>query len=184
MVVVGMSPMPLKVIRIKVCSWAKLKAFLGYQKILDPKNTHTLERRRSKRNQWILWRWKEVCIVIDIMAVAQNNVLKCKGYLNITRSNEKVNMPNILWQGIFDEGWCEWWNTQWNSQNFHSFLWGVKLEWGVKIRWQIKEGPCYTFLRLDRKIYCTKFGLEMFICRWYNWGGLMMWMSSVMDGNR
>jgi hypothetical protein len=111
-------------------------------------------------------------------------VLKCKGYLNITRSNEKVNMPNILWQGIFDEGWCEWWNTQWNSQNFHSFLWGVKLEWGVKIRWQIKEGPCYTFLRLDRKIYCTKFGLEMFICRWYNWGGLMMWMSSVMDGNR
>jgi hypothetical protein len=51
MVVVGMTPIPLKVIRIKVCLWAKL--FLGYQKILDPKNTHTLERGKSKKNQGI-----------------------------------------------------------------------------------------------------------------------------------
>jgi hypothetical protein len=29
-------------------------------------------------------------------------------------------------------------------------------------------GPCYTFLRLDRKTYCMKFNLKVFICRRYN----------------
>jgi hypothetical protein len=27
------------------------------------------------------------------------------------------------------------------------------------------EGTCYTFLRLDRKTYFTKFNFKMFICR-------------------
>jgi hypothetical protein len=70
-----------------------VKSFLGYQSILDPKNTHTLERGKNQRNQGILWRWKkEVCIIINIMVVAQNNMLKSKGYLNIIYFKEKVNM--------------------------------------------------------------------------------------------
>jgi hypothetical protein len=93
MVVVGMSSMPSKVIRIKVCLWAGLKVFLGYQRILDPKNTHTIERGKNQRKQRILWRWKkEVCIIINTMVFAQNNMLKSKGYLNIIYSKEKVNM--------------------------------------------------------------------------------------------
>jgi hypothetical protein len=99
-------------------------------------------------------------------------------YLNIIHFKEKVNMPNILQQGIFDERWCEWWNTQWDSQDFHSF------SWGVKTRRQTIGRPCHTFIRLDKKTYCIKFGVEMFICRWYNWKGPMMWMSSVMEGNK
>jgi hypothetical protein len=70
---------------------------LGYQNILDLKGTHTLERGKSQRNQGILWRWKkEVCIVINILVIAQNNVLESKGYLNIIHYKEKVSMLNIL----------------------------------------------------------------------------------------
>jgi hypothetical protein len=97
MVVVGMSLMPSKVIKINACLWARLKVFLGYQRILDLKNTHMLERRKNQRNQRILWRWKkEVCFIINTMVVAQNNMLKCKGYLNIIHFKEKGKMSNIL----------------------------------------------------------------------------------------
>jgi hypothetical protein len=46
------------------------------------------------------------------------------------------------------------------------------------------EGTCYTFLRLDKKTYFTKFNFKMFIRKWYNWGGPMMWVSYAMDENK
>jgi hypothetical protein len=38
-----------------------------------------------------------------------------------------------------------------NGQDFNSFLWGVKQRWGVKVRQQTKGGPCYIFLKFDKK---------------------------------
>ncbi len=54
-----------------------LELLLGYQRTSDPRNIQTLERGRSPRKYGSLWRWKkEVCTVIDTMAIAWNNVLK------------------------------------------------------------------------------------------------------------
>ncbi len=35
-----------------------------------------------------------------------------------------------------------------------------------------------------KKTYLTKFILKIFISRWCNWGGLMMWMPFIMDRYR
>jgi hypothetical protein len=40
--------------------------------------------------------------------------------------------------------------------------WNGMSKVGGKLR-----GPCYTFLRLDKKIYCTNFNLKMLI--WIQW---------------
>ncbi len=73
-----------------------LKVFLGYQRIFDRKNIHTFEKGKSQRNQRILWRWKEVCIVIDTMVVAQNKCVRIQKLFKYHPSKEKINMPNIL----------------------------------------------------------------------------------------
>jgi hypothetical protein len=41
----------------------------------------------------------------------------------------------------------------------------------VEVMQQTIGGPCYTFLRLDKKTYHTKFNLKMSICKGYNGGG-------------
>ncbi len=49
---------------------------MGYQRIINPRGVQMCEGRKSQTKQEILWRWKkEVCIVIDTMAIAQSN--KC-----------------------------------------------------------------------------------------------------------
>jgi hypothetical protein len=55
------------------------------------------------------------------MVVAQNNELKFQRLLNITHYKEKVDMLNILYHDILNEGWCEWWNAQWNPKIFNTF---------------------------------------------------------------
>jgi hypothetical protein len=44
----------------------------------------------------------------------------------------------------------------------------VKLGLSVKVKQQAKGGPCYTFFKLDRKTYNTKFSLKMLIRKRYN----------------
>ncbi len=54
-----------------------LEVLLGYQRILDPRGTQTLEGRMSKKKKGPLWKWKrEVCIIRNMMAIAQSNELK------------------------------------------------------------------------------------------------------------
>jgi hypothetical protein len=53
-----------------------------------------------------------------------------------------------------------------------SFEWCVKLGWGVEVGEQAPRGSCYTFWKLDKKTYHTKFNLKMFICKGYNGRGV------------
>jgi hypothetical protein len=59
-----------------------LKIFQGYQKTLGPRGVQTLEGERSERKQGNLWRWKrEVCNIIDMMAIACSNELEFRRLL-------------------------------------------------------------------------------------------------------
>ncbi len=56
--------------------------------------------------------------------------------------------------------------------------------WGVDVKWQAEGGPCYTFLKLNRKTYHMEFGFKMLI--YANdiilRGGAIMWMFFGING--
>ncbi len=55
----------------------ELEVFQGYQRTLDLKGVETLEGRRSQKKQGNLGRWdKEVCNIINMIAIAHNKELK------------------------------------------------------------------------------------------------------------
>jgi len=120
---------------LRECLVYVLEVLLGCQRIMDPRGTQTLERRRNKKKWSTLWRWKrEVYIVKDMKAIAQNNELESQRLLEhhpFYRKDPYVEHPLMrhLW-------WRMMWmiKSQWNSQNFNSFWWGGILGWGVKIK--------------------------------------------------
>ncbi len=168
MVNVDMNSTPLKVIGREACLWIKNLSWLSK----DPgpkKHPNTLWREESKE-------------IKDFMKV-EDGVVRCKKY-DGRCMKQRIKIPKATWTSpilrrrstcwasscrvFFYEGWCENYCAQWNPQDSNSFGWGGKLGWGVEVWCQAKRWPCNAFLRLDGKNYCTKFGLEVFISRWYN----------------
>ncbi len=67
------------------------------QKDPKPKKHPNIWKKEESKEKNKLWRWKkEVCIVKNMMAIAQNSELDSNGYLNIIHFKEKVHMLNIF----------------------------------------------------------------------------------------
>ncbi len=58
------------------------------------------------------------------------------------------------------------------------------MRWGVEVGWQAWRMPCYTFFKLNKKTYHMKLNLKIVICKGYNGGRSMMWMSSTINGKK
>jgi hypothetical protein len=89
----------------------ELMVFLSYQRILDLKGVWTFKGGNSQKNNikyGIMWRWNmEVCIIKNMMGVAQNNELKFQRLLEhhpLWEAGPHVEHPLTL---------HFWWKMMW-----------------------------------------------------------------------
>ncbi len=113
MVDVNMNPMPLKIIGKETCLWAK--CFFGLSKDQEPKRgPNILWRKESKEIKDFMKVEDGSVHHKNTMGIVWNNELKFQRPSEFTHFKDKVQMSNILLQGLFDEGWCESYGAQWN----------------------------------------------------------------------